>query len=228
MRDMRRGVAALLAVASVVATTAAAGAEPTPVPAVHRVATAPTVVRHISPVDADGVLKPRYEVAHHYGAARCQSRSAMTGTAYRCFTSRSPQGVYDPCWVTTSSAAVICLDVPWRRHEVTRLKVTSGYDDTDGFVHRRWPWGLRVDIHRRCLLHPSAVEYANGRPIHYYCNKHTALAGRLGRSGTTWRMRAYRNTTPHGIQATYRAIGWVHVVTAWYGERSRTDSGPTA
>jgi hypothetical protein len=181
-----------------------------------------TVVKKVSPVDADGVLKPRYEIDHRYGGARCQSGSAMTGTAYRCFTSHSPDGVYDPCWVTSSSDHVICLDVPWRKHRVTQLRVTSGYDDTDGFHRQRWPWGLRVDIHRRCLLHPAAVEYANGRPVHYYCNRHTALAGRLDRSGARWRIHAYRNTTPHGVQATYRSLGWVHVVTAWRGEPSRT------
>jgi hypothetical protein len=185
--------------------------------------TSPTVVKEVSPVDADGVLKPRYEVADRYGGARCQRGSALTGTAYRCHTSQSPQGVLDPCWVTTTSDYVICLDVPWRKHKVNRLHVTSGYDDADGFRHQRWPWGLRPAIHRRCLLHPSAVEYAGGRPIHYYCNKHTVLAGRLDRSGARWRMHAYRNTTPHSVQPTYMALGWVRIVTAWRGEPSRTD-----
>jgi hypothetical protein len=213
----------VLALTTVAAMTPSAGAVPAVDATAHGVALPPTVVRYVSPVDADGVLKRRYDVTRHYGDARCQSGSAMTGTAYRCYTSRSPQGVYDPCWVTSNSERVICLDVPWRRHKVTRLSVTSGYDDADGFHHQRWPWGLQVGHHRRCLLHPSAVEYAHGRPVHYYCNKHVALAGRLGRNGARWRMRAYRNTTPHGIQATYVAIGWVQVRTAWYGERSRTD-----
>ena len=181
-----------------------------------------TVVKKVSPVDADGALKSRYEVAHRYGGARCQSGSAMTGTAYRCFTSRSPQGVYDPCWVTSSTDRVICLDVPWRKHKVTELHVTSGYDDAEGFHRQRWPWGLRPEIHRRCLLHPAAVESAHGRPIHYYCNRHTALAGRLDRSGARWRIHAYRNTTPHAVQPTYKSLGWVRVVVAWYGDPSRT------
>lgn len=183
----------------------------------------PTVVRHVSPVDASGALKPAYEIKHHYSGARCQSGSAMTGAAYRCFTPRAPQGVLDPCWVTESSDYVICLSVPWRKKNAVELHVTDGYDDTDGFFRASRPWGLRLDLPRRCLLHPVAVENAQGRPIHYYCNKHTALAGPLDRSGPRWRVRAYRNTTPHAVQPTYKWIGWAHVVTAWRGEPSRAD-----
>jgi hypothetical protein len=185
-------------------------------------ASSPTVVRQVSPVDTTGVLKPAYEIKHHYGGARCQSGSAMTGTAYRCFTSRAPQGVFDPCWVTDTSDQVICLTQPWRKKNAVELRVIDGYDDTDGFPHQSWPWGLRVDLPRRCLLHPAAVEYAHGHAIHYYCNKHTALAGPLDRSGSRWRIRAYRNTTPHAVQPSYKRIGWVHVITAWRGGRSRT------
>jgi len=194
-----------------IATGAAATGSATPV----------TVIRHVSPVDADGVLQDRYDIAHRYGGARCQRGSAMTGTAYRCSSAQSPQGIYDPCWVTTTNDKVVCLDVPWRRHKVVQLNVTEGYDDVGGFGHVGLPWGLRVDIHRRCLLHPAAVESAHGLPVHYYCNKHVALAGALDRSGHRWRVRAFRNLTPHGVQATYKALGWVHVVTAWRGEPSR-------
>jgi len=183
----------------------------------------PTAVRQVSPVDANGVLKPGYAIKHHYTGARCQSGSTMTGNAYRCFTSRAPQGVLDPCWVTDTSEEVICLAVPWRKHDAIEVDVTDGYDDADGFHHQPRPWGLRVDIPRRCLLHPVAVESARGHPIHYYCNKHTALAGPLDRSGPRWRIRAYRNTTPHAVQPTYKRIGWVQVLTAWRGEKSRND-----
>ena len=183
----------------------------------------PTVVRPVSPVDANGTLKPAYEIKHHYGGARCQSGSAMTGTAYRCFTPRAPQGVFDPCWVTETRDHVICLSVPWRKKNAVELHVTDGYDDTDGFQPASRPWGLRVDLPRRCLLHPVAVENAQGHAIHYYCNKHTALAGPIDRSGPRWRVRAYRNTTPHAVQPTYKWIGWAHVVTAWRGEPARTD-----
>lgn len=183
----------------------------------------PTVVQQVGPVDSAGVLKPGYEIRHRYGDARCQSGSALTGTAYRCSTARAPQGVFDPCWVTDTSDRVICLTVPWRRHNAVELTVSGGYDDSDGFHHEPRPWGLRVDLPRRCLLHPAAVDYAQGHAVHYYCNKHTVLAGPLDRSGPRWRIRAYLNTTPHGLQATYQRIGWVHALTAWRGERSRTD-----
>src|SRR5690242_8328401 len=120
MRTMRRGLAAAFTCASVLAMTAGAGAAPVTAPAARAVARPPTVVRSVSPVDAAGALKPRYDVKRHYDGARCQSGSAVTGTSYRCYTSRSPQGVYDPCWVTSTSARVICVDVPWRRHKVTQ------------------------------------------------------------------------------------------------------------
>ena len=183
----------------------------------------PTVVRQVSPLDANGMLKPSYAVKNHYAGARCQSGSAMTGTAYRCFTSQSPRGVLDPCWVMDTNERVMCLSVPWRKHNAVELQVTDGYDDADGFHRQSRPWGLRVDLPRRCLLHPVAVEHAQGRAIHYYCNKRTALAGPLDRSGSRWRVRAYRNTTPHSVQPTYRRIGWVHILTAWRGQKSRHD-----
>jgi hypothetical protein len=211
-----RGRSGVIAVAALLITTVVGNTG-----AASGAAATPTVVRHVSPVDADGVLLDRYEVAHRYGDARCQRGSAMTGTAYRCFTAQSPQGIHDPCWVTTSSDHVICLDVPWRKHKVVQLHVTDGYDDVDGFGRQRRPWGLRVDIDRRCLLHPAAVESTHGFPVHYYCNKHVALAGPIDRSGARWRIRGYVNTTPHGVQSTYQSLGWLHVVTAWRGKQSR-------
>ena len=181
----------------------------------------PTVVKKVTPVDADGALKPAYVVKHRYPGARCQSGSNMTGTAYRCFTSQAPDGVYDPCWVTDTGEHVICPGMPWK-HKVVQLRVSDGFDNDDGFHKQKWPWGLRLTNDRHCLLSPAAVQFAGGRPIHYYCNKHVALAGHLDRSGARWRIHAYRNTTPHGIQPTYRSLGRLRVVVAWFGEPSRT------
>src|SRR4051812_34929301 len=74
----------------------------------------PTAVVRISPVDDTGALEPGYHVKRRYSGARCQSRSATTGTAYRCFTPRAPVGVLDPCWLTETDEHVVCLDRPWR------------------------------------------------------------------------------------------------------------------
>ena len=220
MRTMRRTAAALLCIVAVglTVTTSAAAADR----AAPGAEGSPTVVASVSPVDDTGALKPRYDVTHRYGGARCQRGSALTGTAYRCFTSRSPQGVYDPCWVATTSDHVICLDVPWRRHKVTQLRVSDGYDDAGGFRRQPRPWGLRPALaHRRCLLHPTAVEYAQGQPVHYYCSRRTVLAGPLDRSGARWRMHAYRNLTPHG-QSAERRPGQTERGPADSGRQGRT------
>lgn len=211
---------------AVVSCAAAVGLVFTPVAtaAPVRVAAAPTAMRHVSPVDSSGVLADGYHVGRHYGDARCQRGSAMTGSAYRCFTSRSPAGVYDPCWVTADAAQVLCLVRPWVRRAV-QLHVTGGYDDTDGFGKQPRPWAARLSTGERCLLHPAAVESTHGQAIHYYCRHHVALAGAIDRRHPTWRVHAYRNTTPHGVTATYEALGRVAVATVWRGKPSRGDRG---
>src|SRR3954468_3273995 len=185
-------------------------------------ASAATEISHVSPVDAAGALSPGYTIAHRYRGARCQRGSAMTGTAYRCATSRAPQGVLDPRWVTKSRERVVCLGEPWR-HRVVRLTVDGGYDAKAQFGQQASPWGVQLASKRHCLLHPASVESVNGRPVRYYCTKHVVLAGRFDRSRNAWRVRAYRNTTPHGVQPTYRSLGRARIVTAWRGAPSRTD-----
>jgi hypothetical protein len=217
----RRGTAVtLLAGLGGLLVPSTAGAQPASSGAVS--ASGATVIRQVSPVDADGALLPGYTIAHRYSGAGCQRGSALTGTAYRCATSRAPQGVLDPCWVTQTSERVVCLDEPWR-HRVVRLTVDGGYDSKAEFGHQPSPWGVRLASKQRCLLHPASVESVNGRPVRYYCTKRVVLAGRFDRSTRTWRIRAYRNTTPHAEQPTYRSLGRARVVTAWRGSPSRTD-----
>ena len=180
-----------------------------------------TSVRHVSPVNADGTLKSTYSVAHHYDGARCQSGSAMTGSAYRCFTSRSSQ-VYDPCWVTQSSDQVVCLGRPWK-HGVVKLDVTGGYDDTTPFSHPSAPWGVRLTDGNHCLFQPGSVNSVNGRPLRYYCHHNVVLVGSFDRSRQQWKIRSYRDLTPHASNSTYRYEGRAGVSTAWFGADSRQD-----
>jgi hypothetical protein len=182
---------------------------------------AATAVVQLSPVATDGTLEAGYTVAHHYSGARCQRGSAMTGTAYRCFTPQS-SGVYDPCWVTQSSSYVVCLGRPWK-HGVVQLHVTGGYDDSDPFHHHGTPWGVRLTDGNHCLFEPGSVNSIGGRSLRYYCNHHVVLAGSFDRSHQQWRIRSYRNTTPHATDATYHYEGRARVATAWFGLSSRQD-----
>lgn len=183
---------------------------------------ASTAIVRVSPVDTDGALRPGYTVAHRYDGARCQRGSATTGTAYRCFTPRSPAGVYDPCWVTRTDAKVVCLTRPWKRR-VVQLAVTGGYDDTDPFRRTATPWAVQLASGNHCLFQPGSVHSIGGRPLRYYCRHHVVLAGRFDRSRDRWRIRSYRDTTPHAADATYRWHGFAWVATAWFGLPSRQD-----
>jgi hypothetical protein len=193
-----------------------------PWPAPPAEAGSATTIIHVSPVDAAGDLQPSYTVAHHYSGARCQRRSATTGSAYRCFTAQAPDGVYDPCWVTQTNEHVVCLDRPWK-HKVVRLAVTGGYDDSDAFRHQASPWSVQLASGRHCLFVPDSTHSINGRPVRYHCTRHVDLAGRFDRTRKQWRVRAYRDTTPHADDATYQWLGFARVVTAWFGQPSRPD-----
>jgi len=180
----------------------------------------PTAVIHVTPVTDSGALKSGYTVAHRYGGARCQSGSAMTGSAYRCFTPRSSASVYDPCWVTQTDDVVVCVTRPWSRR-VVQLAVSGGYDDTDPMRPATAPWGVQLTDGNRCLFQPGSVHSINGRPLRYYCHHHVVLAGQFDRSRPQWRVRSYRNVTPNAADATYRWQGYARVATASVGAPSR-------
>src|SRR3954470_21002723 len=127
-----------------------------------------TSVVRVGPVNPDGTLRAGYSVTHSYGGAQCQRGSAMTGSAYRCFTPQS-SGVYDPCWVTQTNAEVVCLGRPWK-HGVVQLSVTGGYAATDSLRQSGTPWGVRLTDGNHCLFQPAHVNSINGRPLRYYCH----------------------------------------------------------
>jgi hypothetical protein len=181
---------------------------------------AATLVMRVSPVTSTGELKSGYTVAHRYSGARCQSDSSVTGSAYRCFSSQAPDGVYDPCWVTQTSDNVVCIGRPWARR-VVQLAVTQGYDDTDPMRTSATPWGAQLTDGNRCLFQPGSVHSINGRPLRYYCHHHVVLAGQFDRSHRQWQIRSYKDVTPNAADATYRWQGFARVNTASYGVASR-------
>lgn len=211
----RLGLVAVIGVALTVPLTAGAGTA--------RATSRATVVVAESPVDAQGDLQPGFHVTHRYGEASCNSGSELTGTAYRCFTAQSRQGVYDPCWVTAHDDVVVCQDRPWTR-SLVQLRVTRGYGDSAGFSHVGQPWGLGLASGPRCLRVVGATGTMHGHPITYTCNKHTILTNRPDRGASRWRVRAYR-LVGHGRHRHWRSLGRQPITTAWRGAPSRNATG---
>jgi hypothetical protein len=191
----------------------------------HRAAattSAATVVRQESPVDSQGALRSGMKVAHHYGDATCQTGSTMTGTAYRCSTPQSRQSLYDPCWVSDHTDVVYCQAAPWQ-HDVVRLAVTGGFDDSAGFSHVARPWGVRLRSGRRCLPDVASVRSVGGHAISYTCPKRTVIVNRLDTSHATWRAHVYRSVGRRGHRR-WKSFGRQPITTAWRGVKSLTAS----
>jgi hypothetical protein len=181
---------------------------------------APTAVRSVSPLDAQGHVAPAYRVRHHYGNANCESGSPATGKAYECFTPQAPQGIFESCWVQVTPGLVACLVKPWM-HDVVQLHVTRGFDNTAGFMHVHMPWGVRIGSDTRCLIVLGSVHSAAGHPITYRCNHKTVLTGAIDRGAATWRVRAYRRIAHKGKPLRFQPLGREPVAVAWFGAPSR-------
>src|SRR4051812_31255734 len=100
MRTMRRrwGSLVIALTAAALMTMPNAGAADGAAARDHRStdATPPTAVVKVSPVDADGVLEPRYDVAHRYGGGRGPRRAARAGTGHPRYTPQPPPRVLHP------------------------------------------------------------------------------------------------------------------------------------
>jgi hypothetical protein len=183
-------------------------------------AAAVTDTRSISPLQATGHLAAGYTVKHQYADANCVSGSPTTGTAYECFSSRSPEGVFDSCWVQANPGYATCLANPWT-HNAIRLRVTGGYDNRGGFTHVATPWGLRLGAKTRCLVDLGGVRTADGHAVTYRCTNNIILVGSVHRATSPWRISAYRRVRhPHG-PTTYTPLGRKPVSVSWKGQRSR-------
>lgn len=197
------GLAAALAVAPVAVPRAAAS----------------TGVVAVSPVGDNGALRPGLHVTRQIGGATCQAGSMLTGTAYRCFTPRSRQSIFDPCWATSDADYVICQAKPWT-HKVVRLHVTGGYEDSDGFHHVGKPWGVGLASGYPCLRDVAATTAIDGHPVTYSCRHRIVLTGTIDRGDSTWRARAYRYVGPR-THRHWRPLGRQRITTAWKGAPSR-------
>jgi hypothetical protein len=173
-----------------------------------------TIVTKVSPVDSTGNLLTTYRISHRYSIGNCESGSSYTGAAYRCAAPQTPQGVLDPCWVTSNAAYVLCLTEPWS-HKATRLHVTGGYDNSAALTPVHFAWGVELPHQVHCLRNSAGVAVVAGQPITFYCTKRTVIVGALQRGSVTWRARTYRRTktSPHHYVSPSRQP----VSTAWFG-----------
>jgi hypothetical protein len=174
-----------------------------------------THVAHVRPVSKTGRLRSGYTIDHRRGHAHCVLGSEATGTAYRCFAGNE---VLDPCWVQAGSAHshVICLGLPWS-HNVSRLHVTKGYDNSAMTTPAREPWGVRLTNGTRCGRVQGASGSVHGRFITYFCqSSKTVLTGEPNRSQQLWRIHTARST-PHGH---FKRTGRKAISKAFFGRPS--------
>jgi hypothetical protein len=208
----QRTLTILTTVLGVVGSTAAllvgaASARPQPVRA-H--AAAATQVVRLRPVDAHGHLRAGYTITHRHGRAHCVLGSEAIGAAYRCF---AGDAIFDPCWVQAGAdhSHVICLGLPWT-HDVFRVHVTRGYDNSVPATRAHYPWGLRLTRGTRCARVQGATGRVHGRPVTYFCpHSKLMLLGEPNRSKPQWTIRTARPThdgldQPSGRKAISKAF----------------------
>ena len=174
-----------------------------------------TVVVHVRPVTASGVLAPGYRITDRRAHANCESGSEATGDAYRCF---SGNLVVDPCWVMKRKHFVVCLPDPWS-HRAIRLHVTGGYDNA-GFAsltRASLPWGVRSVSGARCGFLQGASDVVHGKRVNYGCTRTTYLIGNVHHGSPLWTIARGRSTAGGHIEAT----GTASLTKAWFGKPSR-------
>jgi hypothetical protein len=187
-------------------------------------ATAPTVVRTVSPLDATGSLKASYRVTRHLGHGTCQLGSFQIGSAYRCASPQAGEVVLDPCWpLATATSTMVCQDKPWQA-KVVELHVIDSAAGGPSSRAAAMPWGLRFGANIRCLRDVGAVLRVDGNLLAYHCSHHRDVIGAPQTSGTTWRAHVYRTGAPTATGE--KSAGWQVVSIAWLGAPLATSSTP--
>jgi hypothetical protein len=211
----RLAIPFVLVLATVVAGTLGIGSAATNVTSAASVATsaAPTVVRHVRPVGAAGRLSAGYTVAHSH-KGHCEAGSEETRDAYRCFAGNR---VYDPCWVTSNTAFVVCLGHPW---SFTAVSIHVSHYDNSGYSKKiaSIPWGVQLGDGQLCGLLAGATSLVHGKRVNYGCQHvKLVLIGNVDKHRKVWRIRKARQTKG----GHYKLTGWADVSKAWFGKPSR-------
>jgi hypothetical protein len=165
-----------------------------------------TVVRHVSPLDATGQLKPSYTVGNERNG-HCFTTSFENGRLFRCI---GGNFIHDPCWKEAGVHSVVCLGTP-QSHRVVRLDLTRRLPDTDNFGPRLWGLRLANGIGVNCQASQGATGTVHGKPLSYFCRHGWALLGNHpNRSQPVWTM-----DTAKRVHGTYHERGRKNLSVAW-------------
>ena len=164
-----------------------------------------THVDAVSPLNAEGHLRPRYTVT----AARrgyCWTSSSFNGRLYRCI-----QGnlIRDPCWKESGRRSVVCLGTP-RSRSVVRIRLTRRLPATNGYGPRIWGLRRRDGVGGTCLANTGAGEWIGNRRVNYYCKRGWVLVGSVDRDRPRWTIATARRVAGH-----YQLRGRKPLATAW-------------
>lgn len=214
MSSVTRVSAAATVLATMLAGSPISGVTAAPVTA--------TTVHAVRPVDGSGALAAGFTIHRRYGDASCESGSPTVGKAYQCFTPRSPDAIYNACWVQADRHFVLCLVKPWE-HRIVRLHVTRGFGDSSGFLTVKRPWGLRLANGNRCLVILGPVHVVHGHQVNYYCNHKVAIAGAINERHKVWTVNVFRKVNHRGRPTEFRRVGRQQVDVAWNGAPSLHD-----
>ena len=206
-RSAARVMGAVVGVLVLSAGVAATGITPTARlldTAATRTSRQPTTVTRVSPVTANGGLRPGY-VVQHSGRGHCWTTSFVHGRAYRCFQGNR---IMDPCW-KASTNSVVCLLLPWSS-KVTRLRLTKRLPSTGTYGGRLWGLRLGAGVGANCLVSTGAGGFIGDRHISYYCSGDWVLLGAPNRAQAVWTIATARRVGGH-----YELRGRKPLTTAW-------------
>jgi hypothetical protein len=171
-----------------------------------------TRVVHVTPLAADGSLKPGYEPVQLSSDGEC-SGSAYEGV-WRCQT--TGPGI-EPCWPGTDPTQsefvdFTCMFEPWSK-EVYLFEQSSARPPAGG--NRKLVWGVRLAGGSRCRLSTGGgTSMAFGKRVSYACGAFE-LIGNPNRKRRTWRIEAVRYDPEKGRYGGYRRAGVKRIKTAW-------------
>jgi hypothetical protein len=171
----------------------------------------PTAVVTVSPLGADGHLRPNLHVTEDLAGGQCTAGgSSLVRGAARCF---AGDAVVDPCWpdAASGSGGGVCLNDPFAPDEAVRLSAATGLTGRPGAPDLDRPWGLQLATGELCSQSTGAHSMVGDVVVDYRCGESLVLLRGIDRSSAAWTVyTATCCAAPRpGTTATIR--------TAWYG-----------
>jgi hypothetical protein len=171
----------------------------------------PTAIVSVSPLGADGHLRPGLHISQDVPDGRCTAgRSSLVPGAARCF---AGDLVLDPCWPDAASGSTggVCLNDPFAPDEAVRLSAATGLTGRPGVPDLDRPWGVQLASGDLCFQSTGAHSVIGDAIVDYRCGESLVLLRGIDRTGAAWTVRtADCCTAPaRGSTAT--------ISKAWYG-----------